>query len=164
VLAQEIDRRLLRLAQEVEGARQQHGDRAALREGLDAGLVGVFKMIGRQGAEARGQRCAAQGRELFGMQLNRQAERARGLEDARRLLGREGDRFAEGVDRVGESRLRHRRQLLFADLCDVSVLVAVGLGRQRVRPEEGRDDRQRQHFAQTTGDAQDFISLSRSRP
>jgi hypothetical protein len=39
MLAQQIDRRLLRLAHEVEGAGQQHRDGAGLRHRRSAGLV-----------------------------------------------------------------------------------------------------------------------------
>ena len=75
VLAEQVDRRLLRLAEEVEGAGQQHGDRAGLGHRGRARLVGVFEVVGRQRAVARRQRRAAEVGELVGVQLDRQARR-----------------------------------------------------------------------------------------
>ena len=74
VPAEQLDRRLLRLAQEIEGAGQQHRHGAGLGHRGGAGLVGVFQVVGGERAEARGERRAAEVGELVGVQLHRQAE------------------------------------------------------------------------------------------
>ena len=79
-----------------------HGDRAGLRHGRRAALVGIFEMIGRQRAVARRKCGAVQVGKLVGMQLHRQAERLGLVEDAGDLLRREGDALAEAVDRIGQ--------------------------------------------------------------
>ena len=124
VPAEGLDRRQLLLAQHIEGTGQQHRDRAGLRHRGDAGLVGIFEMIGRQRVVARRQRRAMQVRELVGMQLDRQAARLRRVEHARDLLGREGDALAEGIDGVGKAGLLDLRDH-GADLGDEGVLVVL---------------------------------------
>ena len=84
--AQRRDRRQPRLAQRVERARQQHGDRARPRHRRDAGVVRVLEVIGGQRAEASAASARAiQVRQLVGVQLDRQAVRARRREHAPRL-------------------------------------------------------------------------------
>ena len=78
-----VERRQPRLAQRIERARQQHGDRAGARHRGDARLVRVFEMVGRQRAELGGKRRAVRVGELVGVQLDRQAVRARRVEHAR---------------------------------------------------------------------------------
>ena len=80
------NRRLLRLANEVVGAGQDHRDGAGPGHRRGAPLVGVFEMIGRQRAEARGKFCAVQIGELIGVKLHRQAERFRDAEDPGDLI------------------------------------------------------------------------------
>ncbi len=94
-------------------------------------------MVGRQRAECGGQRRAVQVGQLLGVQLDRQALRARRLEHAARLGGREADAFAEGVDRVGQALGGDGGDHLAADQVDVAVRVAGELGRQGVRAQEG---------------------------
>ena len=50
---------------------------------------------------------AAQVGELIGVQLDRQTVGPRGLEHPAGLLDAEGDRLAEGIDRVRQARCRH---------------------------------------------------------
>ena len=93
---------MLRLAQEIERAGQQHRDRACFRHRGDARFVGVFEMIGGEGAEFRRQRRAATVAQLVGVEFHAQAMRLRGFEYAGGLLGRERDGLAERVDGIGE--------------------------------------------------------------
>jgi hypothetical protein len=44
--AEQFDRRLLRLANEIERARQQHRYRACPRHGHNTGLIRMLQMIG----------------------------------------------------------------------------------------------------------------------
>ena len=136
-----------------------------LRHRGGAGLVGVFEMVGRQRAEARGERRAAEVGELVGMQLDRQAERLRRVEDARDLLGREGDALAEAVDGVGQPFGGDGRQHLVDDQVDIGVLVALGFRRQRMRAEEGGARPSPAARSPSRRAARsDFASLSRSSP
>ena len=105
-----------------------------------ARLARVFQMIGGERAKARGERRAAQVRELIGVQLDRQAMASRGLEHARDLGGRERDLLAEGIDRVGEAPPRDLGQHLVADEVQIARPVVRGPGRQSVGAEEGRPD------------------------
>ena len=67
-------------------------------------------MIAAEGPVAGGKRGAALIAELFGMQLDRQAERPRGGEDAPRLRRREGNGLAEGVDGIDQALGMQHRQ------------------------------------------------------
>lgn len=148
VAAQQVDRRLVRLADEIEGAGQQHGHGAGLGQGRDARLVDIFQVIGRLRAEPRRQRRAVQVGELLGVQLHRQAVRPGGLKHARDLFRREADGLAEGIDRVGQARGGDGRQHVAADEIDIGVFVATSLGRHRMGAEEGRRHRERPDLAQ----------------
>ncbi len=72
------------------------------------------------------------------MQLDRQSKRLCRTEHPRGLIFRESDAFHETINRVGESRLRHRRQHLAANKIDVSILVAISFRRQSVRAKKRR--------------------------
>ena len=96
---------------------------------------------------SRGERGAALVAELLGVQLDRQAERARGLEHAPRLRRREADALAEGVDRIDQALGVQLRQP-GADGVDVVVGAAVELGRQRVRGQAGGAHVERQLAAE----------------
>ena len=98
------------LAQEVEGARQQHRDGAGPRHRLDAGLAQVLEVVAGQRAEARRPAPRRPVGQLLGVQLDRQPERARALEHAPRLRRRERDALAERVDGVDEPLGMERRQ------------------------------------------------------
>ena len=87
---------------------------------------------------ARSQRGASHVGQLFRMQLDRQAQRARRVEDALGLRRRERDALAERIDRVDESFLRQRGQHVVADAVDIGVAASRVLGRQRVRAEKRR--------------------------
>ena len=102
------DRRHPRFAQDVKGAGQHHGDRTRTRERRHARIVRVFEMIDRQRAEFGGQRGAPRIGQLVGVQLDRQSMRARRLEYAPRLRGREGNALAERIDGVGQTLARRR--------------------------------------------------------
>ena len=101
-------------------------------------LARVFEMIGRQRSEFGRERGAARIRELVGVELDRQPVRPRGGEDAPRLLRRETDRLAEGVDGVGEARARDGRNRFLTDELDVGVATTRKFRGQRVRREQGR--------------------------
>ena len=82
----QFDRRLHRLANEVERTRQKHRDRACPRHGRSTGLIRMLQMIGGQSGEFRGERRAAEVRQLIRMQFDRQSQRPGRAEHARRLL------------------------------------------------------------------------------
>src|SRR3954471_12066607 len=77
------------------------------------------------------------------MQLDRKSKPPRRLERPRRLLAGKCDPLHEGIDSIGEARLRDRRQHLPADEIDVTILVAIGLRGQRMRAKKRRADRDR---------------------
>ena len=68
--AEQLDRRLLRFANEVEGTRKQDGHRPGLCHGRRAGSIAVLQMIGGKSGEICGERRAAEIRQLIGMQLD----------------------------------------------------------------------------------------------
>ncbi len=150
--AERLDRRRVRLADEVEGAGKHHRDRASFRHRANARLAGVFEVVGGERAVSRRQRSPAEIGKLVGVELDREPALPRGVEHSRDLLRREGDTLAEGIDRVREPLLRDRGQHLLRHLRDVALLVAPRLRRQRVRAEEGRRDADVTYLAQTTGD------------
>jgi hypothetical protein len=67
-LAQGVHRRQLGFAQEVERARQQHGDRAGLGHGDGVFFGHELQVVGRQRLVTRRQAGAVQRRQLLGMQ------------------------------------------------------------------------------------------------
>lgn len=148
VPAQQVDRRLVRLADEIEGTGQQHGHGAGSGQGGGARLVDIFQVIGRLRAEPGGQCSTLLVGELLGVQLHRQAVRNGGLKHARDLLRCETDGLAEGIDRVGEARGGDGRQHVAADEVDIGVFVSGRLGRHRMGAEEGRRHRERPDLAQ----------------
>ena len=60
MLTERLDRRLLRLANEVERAGQQHGHGSGLGHRSSTSLVGMLQMIGRQRGEFCRERSAAE--------------------------------------------------------------------------------------------------------
>ena len=86
VPSQKVDRRQFRLAKRVEGSRQDDSDGAGGGHCRDALLVQILEMVGRQ-RPVSGRECrAAEVRELFGVKLDRQAERPGSVEDPADLL------------------------------------------------------------------------------
>ena len=113
----------------------------------------MLQVVAGQRTEGRGKGRAALIAELFGMQLHRQAQRARCLEHTPRLRRREGDVFAEGIDRIDQAFGMQLRQP-GAHRGDVVVGAAVEFRRQRVRRQAGGPHRQRQLGTQAACDAQ----------
>ena len=93
-------------------------------------------------------------RQLLGVQANPQAMMRRGLEQALRLLGREGDRVAKGIDARRETRLSGFRDQPVDDLADVMRTSVALLRRDCVQCEERRDDAHRFAFPEAIGDAE----------
>ena len=102
-MAKCLHRRHLRLAESVEGAGQQGGDRAGGSQRRGIVVRGVLDVVGGEPAMRRHEARAAEMRELLGVKLHRQAELGCPVEDAGNLGGGEGDAFAEAVDGVGET-------------------------------------------------------------
>ena len=92
--AQLVDRGQLRLAQEIERARQQHGDGAGGAERRSAGFVGIFDVVRRKPAMTGDQRRATEVGELIGMQLDRQPVMPGRLQHPLALGRRERDALA----------------------------------------------------------------------
>ena len=143
----------LRLAQEVERAGQENGDGAGRRHRRDAVGADVFEVVARQRAVFGGERRAVLVAQLLGVQLDRQAEPSRRVEDAPRLRGGEADAVAEAVDGVDQPLAVQCRQPR-AHRVDVLVGAARELGRQRVRRQAGRLHGERQLAAEAARDAQ----------
>ena len=80
MLAQQRDRRLLLFLQRVEGAGQQHRDRARRGHRFRAGLVEMLEMVGGQRAILRGERGAVLVGQLLGVEPDAKAVVRRGLE------------------------------------------------------------------------------------
>ena len=148
VFAQSVDGRKLGVAQEIECAGQEHGGGARFRHRHDAGFVRVLDVIRGQRAEPCGECGAMQIRKLIRMEFYAQSVSLCGLEHTRDLLRRKRDAFAEGIDGVGQTFARDRRDHLVADACDVSILVAFRLRRQRMGAQERRDDVDRAPLAE----------------
>jgi hypothetical protein len=151
-LSQQLDGRLVRLAQKVEGAGEQHGNRAIRGERGDVALVAVLEMRAGEGTETRRERRAAERRELLRMRVQAEAECMRVLCDAAQVLEVEGDVLDEDVGERRELLRRDGRQHALDDV--VQVVGAARRRRHGVRAEEGRHDRdgharlQRAHGAQ----------------
>ena len=154
MLAHEVDRRRLTLAQHIVGARQQHRDDARIRHRSDALFIGIFEMIGRQRAEFGRQRRSARVRQLIGMQLDRKPRPARGVEHAGDLVARERDPLAKPVDGVDQPLAGERRNHFVGDIGDIGVAFFREFRRQRVRAEECRSDRDARCFGESARDAQ----------
>ncbi|MNT57008.1 N-formimino-L-glutamate deiminase [compost metagenome] len=103
MVAEQSDRRFLRLADEVVGAGQQHRDRAGGGHGGGARVVSMLQMVGRKRAVPRSQGRAMQVGQLVGMQLDRQGERPGRVEDDPHLVGRKGDALTKAVHGVDQS-------------------------------------------------------------
>ena len=110
-------------------------------------------MVGGQAVETRRQRRTAEVAELVGMQLHRQAERARGLEHAPRLRRREADAFAERIHRIDQPFRMQSRQPADGGV-DVAVGIVRELGRQRMRGEIRGPHFDAEAFAQCARDPQ----------
>src|SRR5690606_6037392 len=102
--------RLARVAQAVPGAGQQHRDGAARGERPRAVVAQPLEMVGGQRREFRGPHARADVRELFGVDLDAEAERTRGGEQAREVVRTERDVFDVNVDRGREARARNLGQ------------------------------------------------------
>ena len=127
---QELPRRRERRVQRVARAGKQ--DRRGARRAQRRDVLGGRKnqMVGRHGAELRGERGAAAVRELLGVDLEAIAVRHSRLEDAPRLSDREGALVAEDVD---ELRLAgERRRDVTTDVVDELVVTPRPLGGQGV--------------------------------
>ena len=111
-------------------------------------------MVGRQRIVARSQRRAAEVGELVGVELDRQAVRARGRKHPVGLLRGEADPLAERIHRVREAGFGDRRQHLLDHEVDIGALPAGIFRGQGVRAEEGGLDIDRQCLAEPPGDAE----------
>ena len=144
------------VAQGVVGAGQEHGHGARLAHGGDALGAQVFDVVTRQRTITRRQCRAAHVRQLFGMQLDRQAQRLRGLEHLLGLRQREANRFAKHIHRVHQAFGRQCGHHLFTHQADVSVAAPREFGRQRMCTQKRGAHRDAKHLAQSTGHAQLF--------
>ena len=156
MLAHEVDRRRLALAQHIVGARKQDRGHAGLRHRSDALFVRIFEMIGRQRAELGRERRAARVRQLIGVQFDRKARPARGGEHAGDLVARERNPLAEPVDGVDQAFARQRRDHFVGDFGDIGGAVAGEFRRQRVGAEERRPDGDRALIGEPARDAERF--------
>ncbi len=103
VPAEQLDRRLLRLADEVEGAGQDAPRPCLPRPWRRRRPRRCIRGDRPTSAPKRGgERRAAEVGKLVGVELDRQAERTRRREHALDLRRREGDALAEAVDGVGK--------------------------------------------------------------
>ncbi len=164
VLSEEIDRRLPRLADEIEGAGQQDCDRAAFRHRHRPGLVRVLDMIGRQRPAGGCKRCTAEIGKLVGVEFHRQTERLRTVEDAPDLLRREGDAFAEAVNGIHQTGGMRGLQSRQHDVVDEIAVAAAIFGRRRMRPEIGGGDADGTVGAQAPGGAQHLHLVGHRQP
>ena len=80
VLAQQVDGRLAIFLQRIEGAGQEHRDRAGRGHRFGAGFVEMFEMVGRKRAIFGGERGAVLVRQLLGVKLHSKAVLGGGLE------------------------------------------------------------------------------------
>ena len=123
-------------AQEIERAGQQHRHGPCTRHRGGALLAEPFQMVAAERAIARRQRRAAAVAELFGMELDRQAEAARGLEHTLGLGRAEGDALAERVHGIDQALLVQQRQHA-QHFLDVLVRPPAEFRRQGMGAQEG---------------------------
>ena len=141
--AERLDGRHLGLAQDIEGAGQQHGDRPRLGHGDGAIFVGVFEVVRRQRLELGGEPRAVKVGKLIGMQLHRQAQRLGLGENPTHFVRRERDAFDKTVNGIGKLGPRHRRQDRVGYEPQIARAVARIFGRQGVGRKAGGGDRDR---------------------
>ena len=90
------------------GKHQAHGDRASLPQSSDVCGWSVHQMIGRGRTQRHGQGGAALARKLVGVDLEAEAQVARALEDAARLVQVESnypEACASKLDRQRQSHI-----------------------------------------------------------
>ena len=162
-MAQQLDRRPHRLAQEIKRAGQQNRDNAGRRHRLNAREIGIFEVIGRERSETSRKRRAVQVRQLIGVKPDHEAVRLRGLEYPRGLFGRKADAFTEGVHRLREALRGHGGNHLGANQIDVGVCV-LGLGRKACSAQKGGHDGHRAPSKRARAARSCLSSVSRSRP
>ena len=131
VRAQGVDRRQALLAHEIEGAGQQCCDRARCRHRVQAGVAGIFDMVGGERFELCGEAGAAEIGKLVGVELDRQAARSGGSEDALGLFGGEADALAKGIHRVGQACVGDGGEHLVDNF--PNIVVGTAAGRKGVR-------------------------------
>ena len=154
VPAQLADRRATGRVEGQAGARQQHGDRPGPRQRLHAVRRRVLEMVRRKRSETGSHLGAAAIAQLVRMQLDRQAEIDRALEDPGDLGGVECDPLAEAVHGIGEVSLHRSGHHVRQNQIDVGVRPPPKLGRHRVRGKKRGPDRQAGMPAETPGNLQ----------
>ena len=95
-------------------------------------------MVGRQRAVVRGERCAAGVAQLVRVQFDRHSQRLAALEQSPDLCIVKRNRFAIGIDGIGQFVLCDPRQQLIADQFDVFVGPIRILRRDRMRGQQCR--------------------------
>ena len=98
------------------------------------------------------------------MQLDRKPRVLRGGEHAGDLVAGEGDRLAKTVDRVDQAFARQRRDHHVGDIGDIGVAFVRVFGRQRVRAEKRRADRDVAFCGELARDAQRFALGGKVEP
>ena len=139
-LRSSVDGRLPLLLQRIESAGEKHGDGARRGHRLRAGFVEMLEMIGGKRAIFGRERGAVLVRQLLGMKPHAQAVVRRRLEQPLDLVGREGDRVAEGIDAGRDALLGRGRDQLVDDFADVMRAAVALVGGERVKREQRRDD------------------------
>ncbi|MCY1427061.1 hypothetical protein D9M71_428910 [compost metagenome] len=152
MFAQGIHRWQLGLAQKVERAGQQHRHGTGRGHGDGVVLGHELQVIGRQRLVTRRQAGTGQGRQLLGMQLDRQAQLA-SLDEHPLDLGR-GERqvFTECIHGIDQPFGRQCRKHHLADMADVIVSPVLVLRRQGMRRQAGTAHGQWQLFTEAAND------------
>ena len=119
-------------AQGVKRAGQDHSNAARGSHRGDALRAQIFQMIGRQGAELCSHCRAAKIRQLFGMQLNRQAQSLRGLKQALHLGRRKRNAFAKRIHRVDQAFRIRCVQRRDCHLVNIGIRAVAIFGRNRM--------------------------------
>ena len=147
-LAEQLDRRLLRLVQGEVRARQQGRHRARLRHRPHRRPRGEFQVIGRQAAILGDDGAGAEIGVLVGVQLDGQAKGPRLVEQAAHLRVAEAHLVAKAVDLVDQALAHGLGQDVVAHEVDVVVTPAGIFGGEAMGAEIGRHDGDRQVAAQ----------------
>ena len=166
VLAEGLDRRQLRLAQRVEGAGQQHRDRAGRGHGRDVRLVAVFQVIGRQGAVAA--RPAARRRDWTAARhaASPAGPSSRAIAKTRSIWSGEKAMPSQKPSTASTSPSAWAALSVgHADLVDIGVRPPVHSGGMAWAPRKARPDRAPGDVARCARAARSiFSSVSRSSP
>ncbi len=143
---------MLLLAEVIEGAGEQDGDRAGGGDGGNAVVIEIFDVVDRQGPIARGELGATEIGELLGVKFDGEPEGFGGLEDLFGLCNREGDALAKRIDCVRQILPGRGWKRPTANEIHIASAIFLELLRKGMGAEEGGNDIDWADAAKLAGD------------